>query len=159
MSPHASRIHDWEGDQSSGVLEIYSSISQGGAFAGWSNICGTKFNQNAANSACHQLGYTGAHSYTTSANRSRHNKIWLNGVTCGESEYAHSCLDNCFCYPQSLTAVQCDPNNVVSLTCTFDLAERGTSLPGSRAMCEEEQKTYCPPDVATHSYPNKSYHH
>ena len=138
--------------QSSGVLEIYSSISQGGAFAGWSNICGTKFDQNAANSACCQLGYTGAQSYTTSANRSRENGIWLDGVTCGD--YAYSCLDDCFCYPQSLTAVQCDPSHVVSLTCTFDLAKQDTTFPGRRAWCEEERKTFCAPDISTESPTN-----
>ena len=50
--------------QSSGVLEIYSS-SEAGEFYGWSNVCGTTFDQNAANSACRQLGYTGALSYNT----------------------------------------------------------------------------------------------
>ena len=137
--------------QSSGVLEIYSSISQGGAFWGWSNICGIKFDQNAANSACRQLGYTGALSYTTHANRSRDTDIWLNGVTCGD--YAHSCLDSCFCYPwpQSFSAVQCDPGNVVALTCTFNLADKYKSFPGSRSMCEEENKTFCASDTPKES--------
>ena len=129
--------------RSSGVLEIYSSISQGGGFWEWSNVCGTKFDQNAANSACIQLGYTGALSYTTSANRSRDNDIWLDGVTCGD--YAYSCLDSCFCYPRPLTAVQCDPGNVVAVTCTFDLNSY-IHPAGFRSLCEEEQKTFCPPD-------------
>ena len=131
--------------RSSGVLEIYSSISQGGAFAGWRNICGTKFDQNAANSACRQLGYTGALSYTTSANRSRDNDIWLDGVLCGDNVY--SCLDSCFCYPRSLTTVQCDPGNVIALTCTFDLAKWNMTYPGSRWVCEEMQKTFCAPSI------------
>ena len=110
--------------KSSGVLQIFSS-SQSGAFWGWSNICGSRFDQNAANTACIQLGYTGALSYTTHANRSREvasTDIWLDGVTCGDNVY--TCLDSCFCYPRTLTAVQCDPGNVVALTCTFDLAKR-----------------------------------
>ena len=136
---------------SSGILEIYSSYSSqsGAAFWGWSNICGTKFDQNAANTACIQLGYTGALSYyTTSANRSRerfYTDIWLDGVTCGENAY--SCLDICFCYPQTLTAVPCDLNNVIALTCTFDLAKRDAVYPGRRDMCEESWKTYCTPDT------------
>lgn len=129
--------------RSSGVLEIYSS-SQGGAFWGWSNICGTNFDQNAANSACRQLGYTGALSYSTSASRSCDNDIWLDGVTCGD--YAWSCLDSCFCYPHSLTAVECDPGNVVALTCTFDLNEAIDNTAGSRSECEEMQKRFCSPD-------------
>ena len=134
--------------QSSGVLEIYSnSLSR---FWGWSNICGTKFDQNAANTACIQLGYTGALSYTTHANRSRElgtTDIWLDGVTCGDDAY--SCLDSCFCYPQTPTAVQCDPGNVVALTCTFDLAQRYAVNAGSRDWCEEGNpwKSYCVPST------------
>ena len=130
--------------QSSGVLEIYSS-SEAGKFYGWSNICGTKFDQNAANSACQQLGYTGALSYNTSANRSSDNGIWLDGVTCGE--YAHSCLDMCFCYQQPPIAVQCDSNNVVALTCTFNMNETSLNDAGSRTVCEEKEKRFCAPTV------------
>ena len=133
---------------SSGILEIFSSYKSGAGSWGWSNICGTKFDQNAANTACIQLGYTGALSYyTTSANRSReriYTDIWLDGVTCGD--YVHNCLDSCFCYPQTLTAVPCDLDNVIALTCTFDFAEY-TVYPGRRDMCEEEEKTYCTPDT------------
>jgi hypothetical protein len=131
--------------RSSGILEIYSSSESGAAFWGWSNICGTKFDQNAANTACIQLGYTGALSYyTTSAIYSRwriYTDIWLDGVTCGGNVY--SCLDSCFCYPRTLTAVPCDPGNVIALTCTFDLTNQDPVYPGLRDTCEEEQKTYC----------------
>ena len=140
--------------RSSGVLEIYSS-SEAGEFYGWSNICGTKFDQNAANSACQQLGYTGALSYNTSAHRSSDNGIWLDGVTCGE--YAQSCLDMCFCYPQPLTAVHCDPNNVVALTCTFNTNETSTSNTRSRSLCEETEKKFCPPTQGPPSVPKKVF--
>lgn len=110
-----------------GVLEIYSSKSQAGALAGWHNICGTKFDKNTANSACRQLGYTGALLHSTQANHdhSRNTVIWLDGVTCGAK--AHNCLDSCFCYPRTLTAVQCDPHSVVSLSCVYDLDEADTT--------------------------------
>ena len=130
--------------RSSGVLEIYSS-SEAGKFYGWSNICGTQFDQNAANSACRQMGYTGALSYSTSANRSSDNGIWLDGVTCGE--YAQSCLDMCFCYQQPPIAVQCDSNNVVALTCTFNMNETSLNDAGSRTLCEEKEKRFCAPTV------------
>ena len=141
--------------KSSGVLQIYSS-SESGAFWGWSNICSSRFDQNAANTACIQLGYTGALSYTTHANRSRElafNDIWLDGVTCGDNVY--SCLDSCFCYPRTLTAVQCDPGNVVALTCTFDLAKRDADHPGGRDWCEETKKTYCAPEMPSTETPTK----
>ena len=135
--------------RSSGVLEIFSSHKNSAISWGWSNICGTKFDQSAANTACIQLGYTGALSYyTTSANRSKdrvYTDIWLDGVTCGENTYR--CLDSCFCYPQTLTAVPCDLDNVIALTCTFDLAKRDAIYPARRDMCEEVRKTYCPPDT------------
>ena len=134
---------------SSGILEIFSSYKSGAASWGWSYICSTKFDQNAANTACIQLGYTGALSYyTTSANRSKdrvYTDIWLDGVTCGDN--VHSCLDSCFCYPLTLTAVPCNLDYVIALTCTFDLAERDAVYPGLRDMCEETSKTYCAPDT------------
>ena len=130
-----------------GVLEIYSSKSQAGALAGWHNICGTKFDKNAANSACRQLGYTRALLHSTHASHSRKTVIWLDGVTCGAK--AHNCLDSCFCYPRMLTAVQCDPHRVVSLSCAYDLNEADTKTAGSRNLCEEEQKTYCVPETPT----------
>ena len=108
------------------------------------NICGTTFDLNAAHSACCQLGSTGAFSYSTSANRSRDNDIWLDGVTCGDLDFAYSCLDSCFCYQLSSAIVQCDPGNVVALTCTFDLDEQDMSLPGNRNQFEEVEKPFVP---------------
>ena len=67
--------------------------------------------------------------------------IWLDGVTCGDNPYR--CLDACFCYPQTLTAVPCDLNNVIALTCTFDVAKQYSVPPGSRDLCEDGVKTYC----------------
>ena len=140
--------------RSSGVLEIFSS-SEAGEFYGWSNICGNKFDKNAANTACRQMGYTGALSYNTLANRSSDNGIWLDGVTCGD--YAQSCLDSCFCYPQPLTAVQCDSNSVVALTCTFNLNESYSSHAGSRLQCEEKKKRLCTPTQGPPSVPKKVF--
>ena len=146
--------------RSSGVLEIFSSHQSGAISWGWSNICGTKFDQNAANTACIQLGYTGALSYyTTSANRSKdrvYTDIRLDGVTCGDNAY--SCLDSCFCYPQTLTAVPCDLNNVIALTCTFDLAKQDSVPPGSRDLCEDGVKIYCAhPDTPSPELVPKSH--
>lgn len=131
---------------SSGVLEIYSKDFPLWIW-GWSNICGTKFDQNAANAACRQLGYTGATSYSTNATRSKDNKIWLDEVTCGDS-FFYSCLDSCFCYPLSLTADQCNTGNVVALTCTFDLAD-ADDYAFQGLSCEVEQKHYCSPDTTS----------
>ena len=127
--------------RSSGVLEIFSN-SAAGDFMGWSNICGTNFDENAANAACVQMGYTGALSYSTSASRSRMNDIWLDGVTCGE--IVPSCLDSCFCYPQQRTAIECDSNNVVALRCTYDTNALVLTTCGSRSLCEETEKSFCP---------------
>jgi hypothetical protein len=146
-------LNNWEAlnstYRSSGILEIFSSSESGASSWGWSNVCSTKFDQNAANTACVQLGYTGALSYyTTSANGSRerlNTDIWLDGVTCGDHVY--SCLDSCFGYPRTLTAVPCDPGNVIALTCTFDLSEQDPVYPGSRYTCEEYNKIYCAPDT------------
>ena len=143
--------------RSSGVLEIFAGhqdYEAGYTHWGWSNICGTKFDQNAANTACIQLGYTGALSYSTSANRTKeilYTDIWLDGVTCGDRVY--SCLDSCFCYPPTLTAVQCDPGNVVALTCTFDLAKQDAVYPGRRNLCEEEKKMPCATDMPSKEIP------
>ena len=132
--------------RSSGVLEIYSSYKSGAISWsptwGWSNICGTKFDQNAANTACIQLGYTGALSYyTTSANHSEdrvYADIWLDGVTCGDNTY--SCLDSCFCYPQTLTAIPCNLDHVIALTCTFDLDKRYTTIMLEEGICVRKKR-------------------
>ena len=88
------------------------------------------------------MGYTGALSYSTSASRSTKNDIWLDGVTCGDESY--SCLDICFCYPQQRTTIECDSNNIVALTCTFDTTVAFMNSPGDRSWCEESEKWICP---------------
>ncbi len=50
----------------------------------WGNVCSSKFDQNAADSSCRQMGYTNAKAFTTTATQSSY-RVWLSGVECGSS--------------------------------------------------------------------------
>ena len=146
--------------QSSGVLEIYSIVSarvvnlRGGGIYMALNLTRMLLTQLANSWATLVL----SHTLHLPVVYSRDADIWLDGVTYGD--YAYSCLDNCFCYPQSLTAVQCDPGNVIALTCTFNLIKRNTTYPGSRWLCEEvkKQTNFCAPDTPGPESKKKSHH-
>ncbi len=75
---YKSQVRLVSGDYpSSGTLEIYYNGT-------WGNVCSSKFDQNAANSACRQMGYTNAKAFTTTATKSSE-RVWLSGVECGSS--------------------------------------------------------------------------
>ena len=77
---------------SQGTLEIYLNQQ-------WGNICYSKFNQYAADTACRQMGYTNAIAITKT-NTLTANIVWLNDVSCTSS---CNCLNNCFKAPNSHT--------------------------------------------------------
>ncbi len=107
---------------SNGTLEVYLNQQ-------WGNICYSTFNQNAANSACRQMGYTNAKAIEGTATPSS-NITWLDKTTCKKSS---ACLNSCFKAPSS--AVSCKDKQYVSIECTFDstLAKEATS--GSKDFC------------------------
>ena len=108
---------------SSGVLEIFLNNE-------WGNVC--NINQQAADSACRQMGYTNAIQITKTSKKST-DKVWSNDVSCGTSscECLRSCIGK---IPSSPTT--CSDGNYVSVQCTYD-ASKATNLDaGSEDTCE-----------------------
>ena len=120
---------------SSGVLEIYLNKI-------WGNVCGSKFDQNAADSACRQLGYTNAVSYSTNSISSQ-TTVWLNGITCGGTTSC-DCLNRCFTIPQSASICGTDVDSgFVFIDCTFDLSLKDAATSGNIVLCGEQTDGVC----------------
>ena len=107
---------------SKGTLEVYLNQQ-------WGNICYSTFNQNAANSACRQMGYTNAKAIEGTATPSS-NITWLDKTICKKS---CACLNGCFKAPSS--AVSCKDKQYVSIECTFDSALAKEATSGSKDYC------------------------
>ena len=114
---------------SSGELEIYLNKV-------WGNVCGSKFDQVAADSACRQMGYTNAVMYKTTTHASQ-NTIWLDGVSC-DSSTSCDCLNRCFHTPSF--PVVCTKNNYVYISCSFDLSIKDKATSGNNEVCIEPGK-------------------
>ncbi len=113
---------------STGVLEMYANDQ-------WGNICSNKFNQGAADSACRQMGFTGAKAFSSASNTSK--TTWLSGVKCSQS---CNCLNGCFGKTPS-KAAHCSSNKFASITCTFDITKINSSTAGNYNDCLYRQGT------------------
>ena len=94
---------------SSGTLEIHINST-------WGNVCNTKFNQQAADSVCRQMGYTNALAFSSTKTKSAA-VVWLDGVECGSESC--ECLNRCFKTPH--THATCSRGEYVTINCTFDV--------------------------------------
>lgn len=118
---------------SSGVLEIYINNE-------WGNVCGSRFNKQAADSACRQMGYTNALSYHTNSQKSQE-MIWLDGVTCDGSRSC-DCLNQCFNPPNSSS--NCSVvDTFVDIKCTFDLSLKNLASSGGKSTCSDIKQGSC----------------
>ena len=109
-------------------------------------LCGKGFNENAANTACHQLGYTNAHHFNTSFQTTKYTKFWDAGLNC--KSQSHSCLNNCFSKtPTSQTSC----TNWVNLSCEFDLSHKNTEAAGSPRLCDAAVDDSCKPHIEEHT--------
>ena len=110
---------------SSGTLEIYINNT-------WGNVCNTKFNQQAADSACRQMGYTNAKAYGSTKNMSS-STVWLDGIECSGSESCE-CLNICFKTPSIPTG--CPSKDYISIECTFDVMKARNTTSGGWDLCQ-----------------------
>ncbi len=125
VDSYESQVRLVSGDYpSSGTLEIYYNGT-------WGNVCSSKFDQNAANSACRQMGYTNAKAFTTTATQSSE-RVWLSGVECGS--FSCECLNRCLSNTPT-APVTCDRSNYVSINCTFDVSIAENASQGSSNIC------------------------
>ena len=121
---------------SSGVLGIFfekSNISKP------TLLCGKGFDENAANTACRQLGYTNANYFNTSLPTMKHT-FWDAGLNC--KSQSHSCLNNCF---SKTPTNQTSCTNWVFLSCEFDLSLKNTEASGSPRLCDAAVDDSCKP--------------
>lgn len=114
---------------SSGVLEIYLNKA-------WGNVCGSAFNQLAADSACRQMGYTNAARYDTNSQNSQ-DTVWLDGVTC-HSGTSCACLNRCFESPDFPAA--CSKGSYIYISCMFDVSIKDVATTGNIDVCSEPGK-------------------
>ena len=117
---------------SSGVVRIFFyELTQIGL------LCGTGFDQNAANSACRQLGYTNAHSFNASIHTDKYTK-WDTGLAC--KSQSHSCLSGCFGKaPTNHTTC----SSVVMLSCEFQLSLKSQATAGTPLQCDATLAEKC----------------
>ena len=110
-------------------------------------LCGKDFNENAANTACRQLGYTNAnHFHTSLLNHTTNNTIWDAGLNCKSK--SHSCLKNCF---SKIPTNQTSCMNLVHLSCEFDLSHKNTEVSGSPRLCDAAVDDSCKPHIEEHT--------
>ena len=114
---------------SSGTLEIYHNNV-------WGNICINNFTMMSADSACRQMGYTSASSY--SASQASTNTVWLDQVSCIHS---CDCLAGCFSdFPKTPTVCSGDLG-FVQVQCTYNVQIQDKYSSGTEDICANNQTT------------------
>ncbi len=114
---------------SSGTLEIYHNTV-------WGNICFTGFTMKSADSACRQMGYTSASSY--SASQASTNTVWLDQVSCIHS---CDCLTGCFSGFPSTSTFCSDDLGFVQVQCTYNVQIQDKFSSGTEYICTNNQTT------------------
>ena len=116
---------------SSGTLEIYLNGE-------WGNVCDDDFTKAAADSACRQMGYTSASSYSSISEHSV-DVVWLRDISCqGKNAKSCDCLSGCFgSNPTKPTT--CSQDKVAHVTCTYDVSIQDKAPSGTRDICENKQ--------------------
>jgi hypothetical protein len=110
---------------SSGVLGIFLEKSNQRKLG---LVCGEGFDENAADTACRQLGYTNAFNTTL---QTTNLTFWDAGLNC--KSQSHSCLNNCFSKtPTSHTSC----TTLVNLSCEFNISLKNTESAGSPRRCD-----------------------
>ena len=116
---------------SSGALKIFL---QGK----WGDVCYTpKVNQQAADLACRQMGYTNAKTYNGILKNSS-TLTWLNGIHCGHSAQCGNptnCLSSCFEYPDSTVKDNICSGGYLYIQCVFDASKASTAPAGNEGTC------------------------
>lgn len=111
---------------SSGILEIVMNSI-------WGNICSNHFSKLSADSACRQMGYTGALNYSTISPTT--NTALVDNVSCEGKAHSCSCLAACF-KTISESPIPCSAR-FVHVTCTFDIKIQKNALPGGVLECSD----------------------
>ena len=100
-----------------------------------------KVNQQAADLACRQMGYTNAKTYNGIVKNSS-NVTWLNGIQCGRSAQCN-CLNGCFQYPLSRVSNIVCSGGYLYIECVFDTSKASTAPAGNEKTCSSFTTTSC----------------
>ena len=123
--------------KSSGVLGIfYFGASHPGL------VCGVGLDQNVADTACRQLGYTNAIAFNNSLQTTKQT-IWDTGLDC--SSQSHSCLNSCF---SKKPTNQTSCTNIVYVSCEFQLSLKDKETSGSPLLCDTADKCNSTPTLS-----------
>lgn len=127
------RLHPYDKAYlSSGTLEIFLNGE-------WGNVCGNGFQNVAADSACRQMGFTSALTFSNSGRSSAHSAK-LDHISCPGNKSC-DCLSGCFTNNNIITPITCN-NKFVQLTCTYDIKIASEAPSGSQDICSNK-KTSC----------------
>lgn len=110
---------------SSGTLEIAIDRE-------WGNVCSSGFDQQAADTACRQLGYTNAKNFSSTKVQSVEGQVWLSSINCSHSSCP--CLHSCFKLP-SFPTTNCSSGDYITIECTFNVAVADKLFSGSPRSC------------------------
>ena len=119
--PHIGQIRlVYKTDVNKGMLEIF-------ADSHWGNVCYERFDQNSANTACRQLGYTNAKDFSAVSvyDSPSSYTVWLSSVSCGENN-TNFCLWNCLSdlkaniFYRNISTI-CTSKSFVQVNCEFDV--------------------------------------
>ncbi|XP_064407005.1 deleted in malignant brain tumors 1 protein-like [Halichondria panicea] len=133
-SPYSAEVRLVGGDyRSHGVLEVYVNDI-------WGTVCPDSVTASSAQSACRQMGYTGANSFSQ-ADPLKDTQLVIQTLTCSSSR---QCLGFCFYYPSATDTVTCFSDAIVAITCTFDLQKKYLT-PGNEDTCEASTSPTVPP--------------
>ena len=122
-----------------GILEVYGGEK-------WGNVCYDNFDDGGADTACRQLGYTNAKTFSMTRTQTT-STVWLSGVSCGlnSKQCLWECLDDKghsdFYHSKSKS---CEDKEYVSLECVFNttLESSMSSLPLTNKACLVEKFKY-----------------
>ncbi|RDD42227.1 Deleted in malignant brain tumors 1 protein [Trichoplax sp. H2] len=122
----------YQRENRTGQLEIFHKSS-------WHTVCGYRFNMNAANVACRQLGFLKAEKINCCSRDTEHKEVFLNEFVCLGDE--KSLLD-CKQRYQRMCTYRGDI--IMSLTCSNGQCRDGTLRCSSNASCVDSIATsYC----------------
>ena len=125
-------VSDLASEVNQGTLELYSDSA-------WGNVCYNGFDQTAANTACRQLGYTNAKSFSSTFKRSA-STVWLDSVSCGlhsESQCLWQCLSkSAYKDLYDNKTKSCSDDSYVTVTCDFEVDRRNATSPYVGNACQ-----------------------
>lgn len=128
-SPYESEVRLVGGQySSSGTLEVYLN-------GGWGNVCRRGFDQNAADTACRQLGYTHAERFSETDTGTT-GVVWFSELACDTPQ---PCINHCF-NKNDFNETSCPERDYVTVQCAFNMDLDANTTFGNAVMCSLQRR-------------------